>query len=290
MQSYTQMDRGRAHWDNHTTRMFLDLCIAEKEKENYNSKGLTKIGWHNLYRNFKEHTRRVYDTKQLQNKFNSLKRMYNLWRQQNDKTRGEWDKNSSTVTQDADACDNQIAENSAAEDFRGKALAHEDVLTILFGSMDGKDSTKLCVGGTGDRTPSGGGEDNHARVSEDNIGCPEENVGCYRIGHVSQWSSQEHMVDSRPTKRYKNTGYYGELISESMLESRNESNAIWREQEEVTELLQLVEKDGVSQGSELFFIATELFRSPVRRAAFRCITTPKNRIAWLRWTWDNVKM
>jgi len=156
--------------------------------------------------------------------------------------------------------------------------------------MDGKDSTKSCFGGTGDRTPSGGGEDNRARVSEDNIGCPEENLGRYRVGHVSPWSSQEHMVDSRPTKRYKNTGYYGELISESMLESRNESNAIWREQEELIELLQLVEKDGVSQGSELFFIATELFRSPLRRAAFRCITTPKNRIAWLRWTWDNIKM
>lgn len=156
--------------------------------------------------------------------------------------------------------------------------------------MDGKDSTKLCVSGTGDRTPSGGGEDNRARVSEDNISCPEENLGPYRLGRVSQWSSQEHMVDSRPTKRSKNTGYYDEHISEGMLESRNESNAIRREQQEVIELLQLVEKDGVSQGSELFFIATELFRSPVRRAAFSCITAPKNRIAWLRWTWDNVKM
>lgn len=106
---YTQMDRGRANWDDNTTKIFLDLCIAEKEKLNYNSKGLTKIGWHNLYHNFKEQTRRAYGTKQLQNKFNSLKRSYNLWWQLKDKTRGGWDKNIGTVTQDADLWDNQIA-------------------------------------------------------------------------------------------------------------------------------------------------------------------------------------
>lgn len=295
-----EMDRCRAHWDDTTTRIFLDLCIAEKEKQNYNSKGLTKIGWHNLYRNFKEETRRSYDTKQLQNKFNGLKRMYSLWRLQNDKAGpgggGGWDKSSSTVTQDADGWDNQITETSAAEDFRGKALAHEDALAVIFGPKDGTNSPSVG-GGAGDRTPGGGGggeEENHARASGDNAACPEESLGCYRSGRASPWSSQDHhihMVGSRPAKKPKNTGYYAEGVSESMLGSRNESSsAIRREQEEVVELLQLVEKDGVSQGSELFFIATELFRSPIRRAAFRCITTPKNRVAWLRWTWDNVKM
>jgi hypothetical protein len=35
-----------------------------------------------------------------------------------------------------------------------------------------------------------------------------------------------------------------------------------REQEEVAELLQLVEEDGVYKESELFCVAMELFRSP----------------------------
>lgn len=56
---------------------------------------------------------------------------------------------------------------------------------------------------------------------------------------------------------------YVERISESMIKrTRNERIAMTREQEDVTELLQLVEEDGVPNGSELYFIATELFRSP----------------------------
>jgi hypothetical protein len=74
------MDRSHANWNENTTKTFLDLCIAEKEKLNYNNKGLTKIGWQNLYRNFKSETGRAYDIKQLQNKFNALKRMFNLWK------------------------------------------------------------------------------------------------------------------------------------------------------------------------------------------------------------------
>uniref|UniRef100_A0A0D9WR50 Uncharacterized protein n=1 Tax=Leersia perrieri TaxID=77586 RepID=A0A0D9WR50_9ORYZ len=58
--------------------------------------------------------------------------------------------------------------------------------------------------------------------------------------------------------------YYVERISESMIERRrNESSAARCEQEEVTELLQRVEEDGVAQGSELYFIATDLFRTPM---------------------------
>ncbi|RLM84618.1 hypothetical protein C2845_PM04G14800 [Panicum miliaceum] len=36
------MDRKRANWDPATTRLFLDLCIAEKEKFNFSNQGLTK--------------------------------------------------------------------------------------------------------------------------------------------------------------------------------------------------------------------------------------------------------
>lgn len=112
------------------------------------------------------------------------------------------------------------------------------------------------------------------------------------MGRVPHRSGKDHVVDSPPAKKKqkRSMGYYVQRISESMLErSRNESSSISREQGEVAELLQLVQDDGVRQGSELYFIATELFMKPARRAAFRSFAKAEDRIVWLRWTWDNVK-
>jgi hypothetical protein len=57
-----------------TTKLFLDLCIAEKNQLNFNNKGLTKLGWQHIYRNFREQTGLQYDNKQLQDKLTALKR------------------------------------------------------------------------------------------------------------------------------------------------------------------------------------------------------------------------
>lgn len=98
------------------------------------------------------------------------------------------------------------------------------------------------------------------------------------------------MVDRPPPKKSKNMEYYVGCVSEIMLErSRNESSVLRGQQDEIKELLQLVEEDGVAQGSELYFIATDLFRSAARWAAFRCIYPAENRKAWLRWTRDNAR-
>uniref|UniRef100_A0A0A9R3T0 Uncharacterized protein n=1 Tax=Arundo donax TaxID=35708 RepID=A0A0A9R3T0_ARUDO len=164
-----------------------------------------------------------------------------------------------------------------AEQFCGKALPQENDLTILFGSMDGDDGTMLCVGGIGDTTPThGGSEKNLAPMLENNADWSEDNIGRSSVGRVAQRTGNEVMVDSPLPKKSKSMEYYVERIYESMLErSRNEKNAMRCEQE-VTELWQLVEEHGVSQGSKLYFIATELFSSPTRRATFRCINTPEH--------------
>ncbi|KAL6626528.1 hypothetical protein ACP70R_030254 [Stipagrostis hirtigluma subsp. patula] len=277
------MATGRTYWDNDTTKIFLDLCIAEKEKLNFNfKKGLTKAGWNNVYRNFRQQTGRAYGSKQLQNKFHSLKRLYKVWRRLKNATGARWDNTTGTIAGDEDWWQARIADNPEAQQLRNRPLANWHELTILFGSMDTEEGDMLCADDIGDRTPSGGSEGNRAPILEDNVGQSS-------VVRVAQRPRKEQMVDSIPPKRTKNTECHVEPISESMLESRNETSAIRQEQDEVTELLQVVEKDGVDQGSELYFIATELFRLPARRAAFRSIRAPANRIAWLRWTWDNTR-
>jgi hypothetical protein len=126
-------------------------------------------------------------------------------------------------------------------------------------------------------------------MSEENVSCSEDNVGRSSVDSVSG-PGKEHVVDSPLSKKTKSMEYYVKRIYECMIErTRYGRSAISREQEEVREMLQLVEEDGVPNGSELYFIATELFRSRARLAAYRSIKTAEHRIAWLRWTWDNIK-
>lgn len=102
------MAGGRTYWDKALTKIFLDLCIAEKTKRNHNKKGRTNIGWQNLYRNFREQSGKNYDSKQLQNKFSTFKRQYKLWKSLKNKSGGGWDNNSSTIRCDDDWWEDRI--------------------------------------------------------------------------------------------------------------------------------------------------------------------------------------
>ncbi|KAF8656033.1 hypothetical protein HU200_060825 [Digitaria exilis] len=99
-------------------------------------------------------------------------------------------------------------------------------------------------------------------MAEDNNAWSEDNIGRSSVGRTAKRPGKEKVVDS-PLKKSKSMEYYVERISESMMErTKNEKSAISREQDEVTELLQLAEQDGVPNGSELYFMAAELFRTP----------------------------
>jgi len=75
------MDRKRTNWDPASTTLFLDLCIAEKEKKlNWNNQGLTKDGWRNVQRSFKEHGGGRFTPGQMSNKLRTLKKRFMAWK------------------------------------------------------------------------------------------------------------------------------------------------------------------------------------------------------------------
>jgi len=73
------MSNNHAHWDDDTMSYFLDLCIEQKNLLHWNQRGLTKLGWNNVYRQLSDHIGPVYDNKQVQNKVNALKGKYMDW-------------------------------------------------------------------------------------------------------------------------------------------------------------------------------------------------------------------
>jgi len=46
-----QMEGKRANWDNETTKILLELCIEEKDKNNFTNQGPTNEGWTNVVGN-----------------------------------------------------------------------------------------------------------------------------------------------------------------------------------------------------------------------------------------------
>jgi hypothetical protein len=74
------MSNNRANWDPATAKIFLDLCIAEKNQMNYNKMGLSRLGWQHMYCNFKELTGLNYGNKQIQNKLTTMRRAFVNWR------------------------------------------------------------------------------------------------------------------------------------------------------------------------------------------------------------------
>ena len=74
------MSTDRANWDDTTVRTFLELVIEQKNLLHWNQRGLTALGWANLYPAFTTATGLTYEKKQLQNKLNELKRAYFTWR------------------------------------------------------------------------------------------------------------------------------------------------------------------------------------------------------------------
>jgi uncharacterized protein YbdZ (MbtH family) len=75
-----QMTRDHASWDDRTCSLFLNLINQQKNLCHWGANTQTPIGWTNVHRSFNEATRLGYNKKQLQNKYNELKRAYFNWR------------------------------------------------------------------------------------------------------------------------------------------------------------------------------------------------------------------
>ncbi|KAJ1288951.1 hypothetical protein BS78_02G128200 [Paspalum vaginatum] len=175
-----------ADWNERTTKTFLDLCIDEKKSDFNNKKGLTKQGWQNLYRHFRQQTGRSYSSKQLQNKFNTLKRLFRVWKNLKNRSGPGWDEKTGTITCSDEWWEVRIEEDSRAEQFCNRGLQFEDELTTLFGSLDSDNGTMMCVGAIGDRTPSGESEEDLNPLTGDAAGRSEDNVGHSSVSRLAQ--------------------------------------------------------------------------------------------------------
>ena len=94
---FEQMEGKHANWDNETTKILLELCMEEKDKNNFPNQGPTTEGWTNMVGNFIAKAGVIYKQSQLQTKLNNLKKKYREWKDLQKRTRLRHDKRTGGI-------------------------------------------------------------------------------------------------------------------------------------------------------------------------------------------------
>ncbi|XP_028754258.1 L10-interacting MYB domain-containing protein-like [Neltuma alba] len=126
---------GKASWDIKATKVFIDLCIEEVEKGGRRGTSLTKPAWTSIEENFTAKTGRVYTRIQLKNKYDTLRKEWQLWDRLLRETGLGWDAERNTVSTPDDWWEKKIVEVPGYEKFRERGLQFRAELTQLFGSV-----------------------------------------------------------------------------------------------------------------------------------------------------------
>uniref|UniRef100_K3YYX3 Myb/SANT-like domain-containing protein n=1 Tax=Setaria italica TaxID=4555 RepID=K3YYX3_SETIT len=150
------MASNRANWDESTTKILLDLCIAEKNQFNWSNKCLTKLGWKHVYRSSNQQTGMNLGSKQLHNKLNALRRAFLSWKDLQSQSGLGRDKQTSGVAADA----------SFWDDDEGPPPFLDELYT-LYGRDTQDRGTLLTAGGIREATPSAGTEANAQDLYQD---------------------------------------------------------------------------------------------------------------------------
>lgn len=92
--------RPKADWSNEkNTEIFLTVCIEQVRAGNRPHAHFNKVGWANVINKFNEQTCLSYEYKQMKNKWDILKKEWQLWKKLKGKETGiGWDYVSRTVT------------------------------------------------------------------------------------------------------------------------------------------------------------------------------------------------
>ncbi|XP_028798209.1 uncharacterized protein LOC114753676 [Neltuma alba] len=72
-------DKEKASWDSYTTKILIDVCVEQIVHKEWQGTSFTRPGWNKITKNFQERSGKMYDRKQLKNRFDILRNDWKLW-------------------------------------------------------------------------------------------------------------------------------------------------------------------------------------------------------------------
>ncbi|KAG7537124.1 Ubiquitin-like domain superfamily [Arabidopsis suecica] len=119
-------------WTDKVSRTFIELLLAQLDKENWVEKSLTREGKLSVRKSFKEATGFDLVWKNFANHLHNLKLWYDCYRRLRKFTGISVDHSTGIITMDQEWWDARIQEQDVAKRFRKRGLANEDLLERLF--------------------------------------------------------------------------------------------------------------------------------------------------------------
>ncbi|KAL3498679.1 hypothetical protein ACH5RR_041411 [Cinchona calisaya] len=112
----------KATWDLTTYEDFVDICVKEVQDGNRPTTHFNRIGWKNVIEKFAKKTGKNYDYKQLKNKWDAMKKKWQLWNKLIGKETGlGWDPSKKTI--------------DASDDWWNKRLEVCNIISLLMHSV-----------------------------------------------------------------------------------------------------------------------------------------------------------
>ncbi|KAI8525063.1 hypothetical protein RHMOL_Rhmol13G0199100 [Rhododendron molle] len=126
----------KAIWDKNERECFILVCVEELGDANYKSgTQLTKVGWTNVVKKFNERIGKDWKREQLKNQWGVLKKEWQLWQNLGLGESGLGrNPDTGAITASDEWWELKLMRHPDCHKFRGKPLALEEEMRILFGS------------------------------------------------------------------------------------------------------------------------------------------------------------
>lgn len=268
-----QMDenrQGKSDWDPFTTKVFCDICTDEVLSGNRPTDHLNGIGYKNLCAKFNEKTKKGYNHKQFESKWESLKKDYQTWKALME---SEDDLGQGTKM-------NTISEIPDCGKFCFAPLENVNLLNIMFEDMVDLRPTapeaNLAVNTT-IRSEQGAGDGN-------DVGIIDKYVNEQSKEAMLQQSYEKEPNLMKVKTNYVHAGLNDRVNFDGNLNPSNLAAPmrINRVGSNISDIMELVVGAGAEEGSDEHFIATQLFIRPEHREMFLTLKTPRGRLGWLK--------
>uniref|UniRef100_A0A803MR63 Myb/SANT-like domain-containing protein n=1 Tax=Chenopodium quinoa TaxID=63459 RepID=A0A803MR63_CHEQI len=131
-----QVKRSKATWYDETTKIFCEVCAEEVHAGNRPHTHFSKIGWNNVVIKFQQRSGKMYDQKQLKNKWEKLKTEYTTWKNLIEKETGlGWDHEKNTIVASDQWWALKEQASSGVAKFREAGIQNLTELEIMFAKI-----------------------------------------------------------------------------------------------------------------------------------------------------------
>ncbi|KAL6847244.1 hypothetical protein ACP4OV_023097 [Aristida adscensionis] len=254
------MASSRAYWSKQNTKIFLDLCIEEKQMKNWAKNTISREGWRNIYRKFPAMSGQNYTRKQMRNKLSDLKVSYSKWLGLQSQsglgcqpTTGDvvaedsfWQELEGGTRSQHDSIGEQLPLGQEPPNYqqetRGKPPPFLEELEQLFGHTPRDRGTLLSAGGIRDSTP----------VDESEHTPPQAQPTASNTDRHGKRACRDESVDS-PRKKISTSieDCIRDISEIGVQRFQGREARASRQQQEVDAVARVLREDGVDDSSEL---------------------------------------